>query len=193
LFSIPLRDKEVYYVKANGENYVLIKPICDVFELDSDSHIKDLKKDEIFGPRRCEHTVQLPTDSQSRRYIGLPETMIYGWLLGIKFTNTMSDDTKDYLIEYKKECYQVLYNHFHGRVTEADTQLKEKVRLENELRKLKNELFGESEKYKSICEKEIQLKIIGNPYTRYGNKRKKDIKEDLFSDTKEKRESETEA
>lgn len=180
LFTIQVRDQDVYYVKVDGRNLVLIRPLCDVFELDSDWHIRTMKKDEIFGDEVCEHTTRLPHDDRNRPYTCLPEEFIYGWLSGIKFTNTMDEQTKSYLVAYKRECYHALYDYFHGKVTEADKILKEKVKLEKEVNGLKNELFTENEKYRVLVEKEAKLKSYGDPYAKLGNKRKVELTQDLF-------------
>jgi hypothetical protein len=98
-----------------GRIDVVIKPICDYLGLDSDWQIKKISDDEILGAVRCEHTIQVSED-QSRKMVCLPLEFLNGWLFQIKFTNTMSDDTKDKLIDYKRKCYQALFNHFFGNM-----------------------------------------------------------------------------
>lgn len=181
LFTIQIRDTEVYFVKHGEVNHVLIRPICEVFGLDADWQIRDLKTDEILSGEVCEHTTRLPHDDRKRPYTCLPEEFIYGWLMGIKFSNTMSDDTKAYLIAYKRECYHVLYNYFHGRVKEADERLRNKVQFQKKLDAKKSKLFNENEDYREILELEAQLKSLGDPYAKLGRNRKIELMKDLFS------------
>lgn len=181
LCTIQLREKEVYYLRENGENFVLIRPICEAFELDADRQIRNLKDDEFLAPEVSEQTTQVPTDIQRRAHTCLPEKLIYGWLMGIKFTNTMSAETKAYLTAYKRECYEVLYNHFHGRFSEADRLLKEKALVQKEINELRTKLLNQSDIYKQLLDKEAQLRSFGNPYTRVGNKISKEISEELFA------------
>ena len=66
--------------------------------------------------------------------ICLPEKYIYGWLLSI---NSSSQELRN----YKKECYDILYNYFHGTITGRKELLKKKVEIDIELTKAENELI----------------------------------------------------
>lgn len=138
---ITFRDRPIYYVVVDGINYVLIRPICDALEVDGEWQIKAITANEDLAPERCEHTVQLPSDSQLRKYICLPEEFIYGWLFGIKYSNTMADETKENLRQYKRECYDVLYRHFHAKVRSITESIKERASLEVEAKKIKARLM----------------------------------------------------
>ena len=98
-----------------GKIDVVVKSICDQFGLDSDWHIKAISDDEILGSERCEHTVQVG-DEQPRKMVCLPLEFLNGWLFQIRFTNTMSDETKAKLIDYKRKCYKALFHHFFGNM-----------------------------------------------------------------------------
>ena len=65
--------------------------------------------------------MQVPGDTQSRRYVCLPEHMIYGWIFPIRRKNGKALDA------YKLECYQVLYNHFHSTLTRRRELIREKA------------------------------------------------------------------
>ena len=69
-------------------------------------------------------------DSSNRlqKMICLPEKYIYGWLLSI---NSSSQELRN----YKKECYDILYNYFHGTITGRKELLKKKVEIDIELTK----------------------------------------------------------
>ena len=94
---------------------VVIKPICDQLGLDGDWHIRSISDDEILGSERCEHTVQVGNE-QPRKMICLPIEFLNGWLFQIKLTNTMSEETKSKLIDYKRKCYKCLFDHFFGNM-----------------------------------------------------------------------------
>lgn len=138
---IMFRDRPIYYVVVDGVNYVLIRPLCEALEVDADWQIRELKKDEDLASEVCEHTTQLPSDKQSRAFTSLPEEFIYGWIFGIKYSNTMSDETKANLRFYKRECYDALYTHFHAKVRSLTESIKERASLEVEAKKLKLRLL----------------------------------------------------
>ncbi|MFY7883689.1 MAG: phage antirepressor N-terminal domain-containing protein [Dolichospermum sp.] len=133
-------DRPIYYVVVNGKNYILIRSICEALKIDADRQIRDLKIDEDLGAEVSEQTTQLPSDKQSRAFTCLPEEFIYGWIFNIKYSNTMSEETKETLRIYKRECYNVLYNHFHSKVKNIAESIKERASLEVEARKLKLKL-----------------------------------------------------
>lgn len=134
-------DRPVYYVVADGVNYVLIRPLCEVLQIDADRQIRDLKADEDLAPEVSEQTTQLPSDKQSRAFTCLPEEFIYGWIFSIKYSNTMSEETRENLRQYKRECYDVLYSHFHAKVRSLTESIKERAELEVEARRLKMRLL----------------------------------------------------
>ena len=180
LKSVEFMGKPIFYVVVEGVSYILIRPICEALGLDGEWQVKMINDDEILGSERCEHTVQIPTDDQSRKWICLPEEFIYGWLMGIKLTNTMTQETKANLVSYKRECYHILYAHFHGTLSEAKEGVMKKVRLEKERRTLHTDLMGESEKYQRLVKVDIELKLIGNPYQRYGREQYNIFKDEAF-------------
>jgi hypothetical protein len=118
-------------VEESGQILVVVKPICDALGLDSEWQVRAISEDEVLVSERCEHTVQIPEitnktgsdpcennrkagENLTRKMICLPLEFINGWLFQIKFTNTMSEETKEKLIAYKRKCYKALFNHFFG-------------------------------------------------------------------------------
>jgi hypothetical protein len=141
LKSIQFRDRPIYYLVVDGINYVLVRPLCDALEVDADWQIRELKKDEDLSGEVCEHTTRLPLEDRNRPYTCLSEEFVYGWIFAIKYSNTMSEETKENLRLYKRECYDVLYKHFHGKVRNSAEIIKERASLEVEQRKLKTILL----------------------------------------------------
>jgi hypothetical protein len=111
--------------------------------------------------------LSLPGESQSRPYTCLPEEFIYGWLFGIKMSNTMSDATKQNLIGYKRACYHALYQHFHGRIKQAQQEISKKAANEAEIIRLQKEIeAGMPEQNARIKFLQAENKQIGNPLVR---------------------------
>lgn len=138
---IMFRDRPIYYVVVDGINYVLVRPLCEALEVDADWQIRELKKDDDLSGEVCEHTTRLPHEDRNRPYTCLSEEFIYGWIFSIKYSNTMSEETKENLRLYKRECYDVLYTHFHAKVKSLTESIKERASLEVEAKKLKLKLL----------------------------------------------------
>lgn len=149
-----------------GQILIVMRPVCEALGLDSEWHIKAISDDEVLGPERCEHTVQIG-DDQPRKMICLPLEFVHGWLFQVKFTNTMSDETKEKLITFKKRCYSVLANHFFGNMkkqietNEMEIKLLEEL---NELSTMKNEVTTTIREKKSLLSK-IRTERLNNEPT----------------------------
>lgn len=138
---ITFRDRPIYYVVVDGINYILIRPLCEALQVDADWQIRELKKDDDLSGEVCEHTTRLPSEDRNRPYVCLPEEFVYGWLFGIKYSNTMAEETKENLRQYKRECYDILYKHFHAKVRSITESIKERASLEVEAKRIKARLM----------------------------------------------------
>ena len=100
-------------VLPNGKIYVAIKPICDAIGIQSKNALLTIKKDSFLGAMVCTYTL---LDSANRKFPMecLPLEFIHGWLFTIN-ENLVNEKAKPKLKEFKKECYQVLFNHFFGK------------------------------------------------------------------------------
>lgn len=78
--------------------------------------------------------------SQLRNVTCISEEFVYGWLL------TLRSDNKE-LNEYKKTCYKLLYNYFHGTITNRKELLLERNRIDDTITNLRKALKEEDDKY----------------------------------------------
>lgn len=76
--------------------------------------------------------MQVPGD-QARKMVCLPEKYIYGWLISIQ-------SSSQELIKYKRICYDILYEYFHGTITRRKKLFEEKARIQNERNHLEVDL-----------------------------------------------------
>ena len=129
---LEFKGKSLLFTAVNGITYIAIKPVCEAIRVDYIQQFKNINDDPILGPALCKYTMQVPGD-QVRNYACLPEKYIYGWVFSIK------SKSKD-LLEYKKECYDILYNHFHGIIAKRKTLLHDKVASKVELEQIKKRL-----------------------------------------------------
>ena len=131
---LEFKGKNIVYLSLNGTYWIAIKPVCEALNIDYIQQYKNINDDEILRPKLCKHTILLPCDTQSRRYICLPEEFIYGWIFSIR------SESKELKV-YKIECYSVLYNHFHGVITRRRLLIKEKADTAVKRRKVEQTLL----------------------------------------------------
>lgn len=129
---LEFNGKTLLFLAVNGTYWVALKPICESLNVHFDRQYRSLKEDEILGPATSIQTVQVPGD-QARKMACLPEHLIYGWLFSIR------SESKE-LIIYKKACYEVLYDYFHGTITRRKKLFEEKAKIQSQRNKLELEL-----------------------------------------------------
>lgn len=113
----------IQYVYTDCQFFIVIRSICKALGLNVDHHIHALKKEEILKDVLCVHKVR-DTKNRTQKMVCLPERFIYGWLFQVRATNTMKSETKSRLITYKRDCYNVLYDHFHGIMSKRKNEIK---------------------------------------------------------------------
>ena len=135
---LEFKAKTLLFMAVDGTTYVALKPVCEAIGVDYVAQYKNVKEDPILGPALSNQTMQVPGD-QARSLACLPEMYVYGWIFSIKSASKE-------LLAYKKECYDILYVHFHGTVTGRRKLLQEKAKIHTERKTLEaqlkdNELF----------------------------------------------------
>jgi hypothetical protein len=140
LRTLEFQGQPIYYLSLPEGNLLLIRPLCEVLGVDTDNQLEKLKEDEILRDEHSVQSVRLPEYDRSRQWACLPERFVYGWLFGIQFTNTMSEQTKANLTAYKRDCYNVLFDHFHGRLKQTQELDKEEAIIDLELEAVEKRL-----------------------------------------------------
>lgn len=148
---LEFNGKTLVFLAVNGTYWIALKPICEALNVHFDRQIRNVKGDPILGPVASVQTLQIPND-QARKMICLPEYLIYGWLFSIK------SESKELLL-YKKECYEVLYNYFHGIITRRKKLFEEKAKIQTERNKIENELRSQESfiKYEDLRAREARI------------------------------------
>ena len=149
---LEFNGKNVYFLSSNGIWWIAIKPICDALNVDYSRQLRTLKSDTILGQLWSLETI-VAADGKLRKMVCLPEKFVYGWIFNI-------DSSSLKLHDYKWKCYELLYNYFHGTITERNKFLKEKIDVEREMNELKASLSTNEDfiKLKSLESRRIFTK-----------------------------------
>jgi hypothetical protein len=108
--SIIFNNKNIHFKRINGVYWIVVKSVCEALNVNYNRQFQNIKEDPILVSAFAKQQMQIPGDDQRREYICLPEEFIYEWIFSIK-----SDSPE--LVIYKKECYHILFSHFHGTIT----------------------------------------------------------------------------
>jgi hypothetical protein len=131
---IPIRQETVFFYEdeitavvvdehSHREVYVPLRPICELIGVDWSAQSRRVRRDPVLdevSQSVAVTTTDIPTDSRRPRtseMICLPLDFLNGWMFGIN-ANRVNEDVRDRLIQYQRECYRVLANHFRRRSPE---------------------------------------------------------------------------
>jgi len=129
---LEFNGKTLVFLSVNGDYWVALKPICEALNVDYSRQLRTLKSDLIFGQLWSLQTM-VGADNKSRRMTSLPEKWIYGWLMSVQSASPE-------LIEYKKLCYEILNEYFHGTITGRKNLLSAKAKAQVEIDSVFNSL-----------------------------------------------------
>lgn len=154
---LKFNGREIVFVKENDSYWIALKPICEALKVDYIRCFKNVKKDPILGSVLSEQTIQIEKNGkkQGRKTTCIPEEFIYGWLFSLR-----SDSAE--LVEYKRTCYRLLYNHFHGTIINRNEIVVEKSQLEKRIKEIKNILRNDDPIQKELLSLEIKKKQLNN-------------------------------
>ncbi len=140
---LEFNGKRITIITADGSWHVALRPILEALNVDAEWHLRAVKTDDILSQHLCEHT-GVAADNRMRKMLCLPEKYIYGWLFTIK-----SDSAE--LRLFKENCYDILYNHFHGAMTARMNVLTEQDTIALKIAELEVSLM-DTEQYREIQE-----------------------------------------
>jgi len=157
---LQFNNTNVLFTTVDGTTYVAIKPICSALNVDYSAQLKVVKSDPILAPEYVIQHIQVP-NLQGRKYTCIPEKYIYGWIFSIK-----SDSPE--LLQFKKECYNLLYNHFHGIIGKRKELLLGVAETQLKITDLKKDLEN-NKTYKELIELENNKKLLTSEMKRIDN------------------------
>lgn len=152
---LSFNGKNIIYVKVDKTYWIALKPICEALNVDYIRSFRNAKNDPILGSVLSEQTIQVAKNGkkQGRNMTCIPEKYVYGWLFSLR-----SDSPE--LLAYKRTCYELLYNHFHGTITNRKELLMQREEVDNQIGKLKHQLKEKDESFKTLQHLQNQRKEI---------------------------------
>jgi hypothetical protein len=111
LQQIPFHDDTLYAVvdERTGKEYVVPKPMVDIFGLLWHGQLVKLKKNKLFS--KGIQTICLPSAGGMQETVVLERRLVHAWLLSID-VNRVAPEYQDKLLRYQEECADVLDAHF---------------------------------------------------------------------------------
>lgn len=108
---IEFHGDTLWAMERDGEVYVAISPICKGMGLNPDRQRDRVQRDTILSEGATMMVV--PSAGGMQETMCLRLDLVNGWLFGID-DKRVKPEARDTVLRYKRECYRVLYEHFHG-------------------------------------------------------------------------------
>lgn len=166
LQRIGFNGKELVAVEQNGKIYVAMKPIVTNLGLDWEGQRQRIHRNEVLSSVTFIIKVTAE-DGKEYDTLCLPLEYLNGWLFGVDVSR-VSAEIKPLIIQYQKECYNVLYSHFHKpqkEMTQIDILVQSVLKLQEQERQLLS--LQEEQNKQSQKLLEIESKITTKDTTYY--------------------------
>lgn len=120
LAIIDFHGDELLAIENDKGKFVAIKPICESLGIGWSSQLKRIKRSTILSEAMVIMTTAFNPNGQEM--VGMDINFVNGWLFGIDETRIKDENTRKQVLNYQRECYRVLYEHFNGIRNESSTE-----------------------------------------------------------------------
>lgn len=158
---LDFNGRKLTLVNSDGKFFVALKPICEVLEIEWDNEQRRLKKHRWLSSTTVNITV-VAADNKQREMTCLPEKYIYGWLVSL---NPKTDN----LADFQRECYEILYGHFHNLVNNRMGELQRRQQLKEEYDQLHKTQMLTNPDYRRLFDIQQSLKATNKSLSNYDN------------------------
>ena len=120
---VDFHDDPIFTIQREDGVFVAIKPIVDAIGLDWSAQKRRLARDTILAEGRV--IITLPSLGGPQETVCLRLELVHGWLFTIDDGHIRRPDVLAKVLTYKRECYRVLFEHFHGKAQATAEELAE--------------------------------------------------------------------
>ncbi len=106
LIKVDFNSDSIEVIEKNQS--IVVKDICEHIGLNAKGQIKRIREDESYESK----LIKVQTRGGLQEVFTIPLSKLNGWLFSIN-PNKVKPEVKQKLIEYKKECFDVLNNYFN--------------------------------------------------------------------------------
>lgn len=115
--TVDFHGQAIIAATIDGKIFVAMKPICDNIGLTWNAQFERIQRHPVLNSTAC-MTQVVAEDGKQREMLCLPLGMLNGWLFGVD-VNRVKPALRDKLMDYQRECFDVLFQHFMPRMEAA--------------------------------------------------------------------------
>ncbi len=157
---------DIVTVDRDGEIFVPIKPICDALGIAAAPQRDKIQADDFLAPTGT-IIVSVAADAKEREMFCLPLRYVYGWLATIN-PGKVALEAREAVTRYRRECYDVLYEHF---AVAAKRQQQQNDAEKSLLERKAAALEAISGHKKAISEEQAEIKKVDDQLARLQSER----------------------
>lgn len=113
--TVNFNDAAIQVVTIDGSHYVSIRSICEALSVDFSSQLRRIKRHPVLSKGVV--ITATPTAGGPQEAVCIPLDKLNGWLFGITSSRVKDPNKRERLVDYQRECFQVLAAHFQQRAT----------------------------------------------------------------------------
>ncbi|MBB1489369.1 phage antirepressor N-terminal domain-containing protein [Oceanospirillum sediminis] len=119
--TVNFHGQSLSVISQNNQLYVAMRPVCENIGLQWQSQFNRIKRDEVLNSTVFMMNT-VAEDGKNRKLLCLPLEYLNGWLFGVD-EKRVKPEIKGRLIQYKRECYQVLADYWQGSLPQSSQRL----------------------------------------------------------------------
>ncbi|WP_435638276.1 phage antirepressor N-terminal domain-containing protein, partial [Carnimonas bestiolae] len=105
-------------IQDGSDTRVAMRPICEGIGLAWNGQLERIKRHPVLS--QGVRVIRTPSKGGDQQHTTLPLEMLNGWLFGID-ANRVKPEIRDTLLMYQRECFKVLFEHFHPQREDSCT------------------------------------------------------------------------
>lgn len=110
LTAVDFHGQTLLVTLIDGQPAVALRPVCDALGLDWQAQLQRIKRHPVLKSTVVVITT-VAQDGKQRETTCLPLDKLNGWLFGISAAR-VKPELRERLIQYQRECFDVLARHF---------------------------------------------------------------------------------
>lgn len=107
---IQFHGQTLSVIPQQNKLFVAIKPICENIGIEWHAQRQRIQRDEILNEGAS--MLLAPSAGGLQKTLCLPLDLLNGWLFGIDTNRFKNQQIKERVLQYKRECYQVLHDYW---------------------------------------------------------------------------------
>ncbi len=131
---IPFNGDEITAISDESKKYIVPKQVCENLGIDWSAQRQRINRDTVLSDAMVMITTPQKNPSGSgfidQDTLALPLEFLNGWLFGIDDTR-IKEEIRQKVIDYKKQCYVVLYEFFNKGASIDIDRLEGDIELQN--------------------------------------------------------------